>query len=209
MARRSLPTTQTQYQVLEDRIARLEKEMRMLKTSRRTSILTADASVHLDPVQGETVLHTKPLTDQEKDDETNGYQRRQTGIQVYHDGRWRKFADFVIPISSAVDTTPEVDDYAAWWHVSSDYDGAKLQRVEAGLTGGGDSPTVIDVLIDGTSALIDLCQIDTWEHHSTYSSSPVGIDANNNEVWTGAEIVIAVISVGTYASGLSVSLGFA
>lgn len=57
MARRQQPTPQTEYAVLEDRIAKLEAQVRTLSGTSRSVILTSDKDKHLDPVQGEIILN--------------------------------------------------------------------------------------------------------------------------------------------------------
>lgn len=86
MARRQQPTPQTEYAVLEDRIAKLEAQMRIVSSSQRSTILTSDSSKHLDPVQGEVIVNHPG---------SHTLAKPEDGFVYYHDGEWRSISTTV------------------------------------------------------------------------------------------------------------------
>jgi len=198
----------TPLEAVMRRLAKLEKEVKNLRQAGAMTVHRHDVYRHPSPVQGETVLHAPMLTDDEIADEDDGYQRRKVDLKHYHDQRWRSFGNLVIPLSFP-DETAEVKNPIIYFPAPEDLDTAKLQRVEAGLRVAGSGVTNIDVLINGTSMLIDTCKIDGGDTHSKDSVNPVGINGNNNEIAHGDPITIRTITVGAGSKGLTLILGFA
>ena len=194
--------------VLNDRIERLEKQVKSLRQAGPTTIQRADTADTAEAVQGEIVLHSPALTDLERiDEDENFIQRRTQQVRYFHNGRWHSFGDFVIILFNN-DETPEIQDEIVSFPISKDLDGAKLQRVEAAVRWGGSGPTVINVLNGFTTMLTTPCQIDSGDINSTLSNTPVDIDIINNQVFWRDEVVVSITAVASGSLGLRLNLGF-
>lgn len=194
---------------LRHRIAVIERKLNLLLGAGPTTIQRVDTSLYADPVQGEAVLHSRELTDQERADEADGIQRRTQQIRYHHNERWHSFGDFVILLGDPIEPVI-VNDEALFWAISEDLDQTRLQRAEAFVRTAGSTPTVVDIYNDMTSdsLLINPLTIDAGDKHSTVATVAVGIDISTNLVSWRDDIVITIEDAGTGAKGLGLALGF-
>ena len=96
------------------------------------------------------------------------------------------------------------------WTVPKDVDGLRLEVAEAALVNSGGSNTQVSVnnLTQAVSILYANLFINSGDVHSDDSGPEVEIDHTANQVFWRDKIEISVISAGSGATGLGVTLGF-
>lgn len=211
MPRRKPGTTPlTPVQALAARLDQLERQVARLSGAGPVTVQRGDSYRYSDPVQGEIMIHSKSLTEQEYIDEyQNNILRRRHQMKTYHDGRWRAFGDFVIKL---FEDNEVVTNKQFSWRVPEDLDSTVIQRVEAGVIQSPSGGNItVDVRINGGSIFISpqLCTIDIGDVHSSQSVVIANIDKTVNEVFHTDLITIVVSFSGSQATGLAVVLGFA
>lgn len=186
---------QSQIEVLEKRIADLEKITRRLIAAGTTTLQAIDTDTRLSPQQGEIGIHWPRPT-----------------IRYFHEDKWRDIvgtALYEIKITSDDGGTATTDKFI--FAIPFELDLWVLARAEAYVTTVGAGITTIDVNNDTTALdmLATHIRIDSGEKTSYTAAIPsVAAATPNNEVHTGDMVHIIVEAVGSGVQGLGVILEF-
>lgn len=199
MARRNTQTPQTEYAVLEERIEQLEKQVRILSGAQHSTILTSDASKHLDPMQGEVIVNHPG---------THVAASATDPVQYYHDGAWRAlgagggFAIYECKVF--FDNEPVVTgDKAFEWEIPEDLDGAVLVKVGTFITtAGGQCQVQLANATTGHDMLSTKATIDAGELNSKDASVQPVVDTSYDAVSYGDHIRVDVDVAGGSGLGL-------